>query len=559
MKASLLLLSFLSITGASINLPVNDINIVVVTDVHSWVAGHKRHEPQWDADYGHVLSFYEQLKKEWYDQNLLFLMNGDFTDGTGLSAYPPSDLTNILIKMPWDALNVGNHELYRNSTIENIIHGGFSDYWGSKYVTSNVLRADNSKPQQHEEQLLGGSKYLIWNGPSANVLIFGFLYDMIGNAALATVIPVEQVIEQAWFTDVLLSSTAKYDAIVCMVHMDFEDSLISVLLQKIRSTIGAEMPVQFISGHTHIRAYTEVDNCSTSFEAGHYLDTVGFVSFDKKGKHFQHVFIEANVEELQSVAGVDDLMTENGRQLQHMIRQTQEEMGLLQRLGCSPDHYFVESALSHPQSLWKLFMDKVINGFYFDGSSTSVLAMGNGGFRYDLFAGNVTLDDIVSVSPFNDTILKVTSSLKGSDLLEVFGGGLNNSPNYICSARTDAIDPDETYELYTIDFDLAYFVERVQSVTQQQVKPVAQNMAITKLWVDFVSNEWQEESHCGATAAPVSPVLLVIVGLAVAVVLLLVVVVVVATRRRAVQGYDVATEVQVGSTSEDLDDDNELI
>ena len=160
--------------GSNINLPINDFNILVVTDVHAWVASRKRHEPQWNADYGHILSFYERLQSELKDQNLFFVMNGDFMDGTGLSTYPPSHLTPILEKMPWDALNIGNHELYTNETIEHITEGGFAEYWGSKYVTSNVLRADDGKALGP----LGGTRHLVLNGPTAKVLVFGFLYDM---------------------------------------------------------------------------------------------------------------------------------------------------------------------------------------------------------------------------------------------------------------------------------------------------------------------------------------------------------------------------------------------
>jgi 2',3'-cyclic-nucleotide 2'-phosphodiesterase (5'-nucleotidase family) len=104
----------------NVTLPLGDINVVVVTDVHSWVAGHARHEPTLDADYGDVLSFYLMLQALVEDdgqaapRDLFFVMNGDFVDGTGLSSVPPEFLTPILQRMPWDAVNMGNHELYHN-------------------------------------------------------------------------------------------------------------------------------------------------------------------------------------------------------------------------------------------------------------------------------------------------------------------------------------------------------------------------------------------------------------------------------------------------------------
>mmetsp|Transcript_3183 Transcript_3183/g.5634 ORF Transcript_3183/g.5634 Transcript_3183/m.5634 type:complete len:214 (+) Transcript_3183:180-821(+) len=45
-----------------VNLPLGEINVVVLTDVHSWVGSHRRQEPHYDADLGDVLSFWENLK-----------------------------------------------------------------------------------------------------------------------------------------------------------------------------------------------------------------------------------------------------------------------------------------------------------------------------------------------------------------------------------------------------------------------------------------------------------------------------------------------------------------
>lgn len=59
-------------------LSLGDINVMVLTDVHSWVAGHLPHIPRNDADYGDVLSFYEHLqtrcKRE--EKDIFFVMNG---------------------------------------------------------------------------------------------------------------------------------------------------------------------------------------------------------------------------------------------------------------------------------------------------------------------------------------------------------------------------------------------------------------------------------------------------------------------------------------------------
>ncbi|KAI2510929.1 hypothetical protein MHU86_3550 [Fragilaria crotonensis] len=469
-------------------------------------------------------------------------MNGDFTDGTGLSAYPPSHLTPILEKMPWDALNIGNHELYVNSTIKHITEGGFAEFWGAKYVTSNVLRADSGRGLEP----VGGARHIVWEGPTAKVLIFGFLYDMSDNSPLVIVEPVEQVMEQPWFASALRED---YQAIVCMVHMDVKDPLVSVILRKIRSITGDAMPVQFISGHSHVRSFQQIDKYSTSFEAGHYLDTIGFVSFDTNGTNFQYEFIDASVDRLRSILGVDDIMTENGTEVQSMIHKAQEELGLLDKVGCSPDHYRIDVELFHPQSLWRLFMDKVITEYYFSGSPSSVFLQSSGSFRYDLYEGQVTLDDIISVSPFNDSIVRLSKAVKGRQIIQVLGGEINSLkssvpwlphlPDYICSV--DDIDPEKTYDLYTVDADVAHFVECVSNITGREVDPEYQNTTTTGLLLSFISQEWQNEGNCQGRLSYANPSLFFCLAFLFCAIIVVVVVVLLVRRKQALVGYDKAT------------------
>ena len=115
--------------GLAPNLPFGEINVLVLTDVHSWVGSHARQEPQYNADFGHLLSFYEQLKShcDKNEMDLWFVSNGDWAHGTGLAG--PGDASEflpILEKMPWDVVNCGNHELYESSKVKSMTHpGGF--------------------------------------------------------------------------------------------------------------------------------------------------------------------------------------------------------------------------------------------------------------------------------------------------------------------------------------------------------------------------------------------------------------------------------------------------
>lgn len=346
-------------------LPYGDINLVVLTDVHSWIGGHGRHpttdfEPYYDndtdnendnedkkrkivpmdVDYGDVLSFYEQLQAKVdimnqkrkvnsnndddsnseyrYHKDLFLVNNGDFVDGTGLSTIPPKFLTPILQQMPFDIINCGNHELYHEETI-SWIHNHFINHWDGHYLTSNVLykpKKGHSNNNNDEYKPLG-SRYVFLKRDSgidnvmmdnsgtnenaaassssskSTILVFGFLYDFKNAASNVIVEKVEDVVQQEWFRNVIIdnyNANNNYDAILVMAHMHVTNPLIDVILQAIRTILqpfeesddGMKIPIQFITGHTHIRANKVLDDYSSSFEAGRFLDTIGFVSFPTK-------------------------------------------------------------------------------------------------------------------------------------------------------------------------------------------------------------------------------------------------------------------------------------
>jgi len=203
--------------GTTGNLPLGPINLVVLTDVHSWIGGHERHEPSLNADYGHVLSFYEKLKDEIsYRQqdddekrDVFMVMNGDFMDGTGLSTVPPEHLTPLLLKMPFAIVNLGNHELYHDETVDWIRHQ-FIPHWRGHYLTSNTLWKETGEPL--------GNRFAYLEGDHSTLLVFGFLYNFEGNCPSTIVERVQDVVQQKWFVDALQRQEA-YDAILVMAHV----------------------------------------------------------------------------------------------------------------------------------------------------------------------------------------------------------------------------------------------------------------------------------------------------------------------------------------------------
>ena len=499
-----------------VNLPFGDINILVVTDVHSWMAGHARHEENTDADYGDILSFYQHLKRyaDSIKRDLFFVMNGDFMDGTGLSTVPPRHLTPLLEEMPWDVVNLGNHELYNNDTLEWIVKE-FVPHWQGHFLTSNSLLESTRAPI--------GNRYTYLHGSHSNstILTFGFLFDFTGNCAMAIVEQVEEVVRQEWFVHVL--QQGNFDAILVMAHMHVTDPLITVLRMAMRAIVGQDMPIQFMTGHSHIRGYEILDDNSVSFEAGRFLDTVGFCSLpllqkkeDNDAKmtsndtasRFPHVFLDTNRKSLAGVLGMShfDLPTVSGMSLTDKIHQTQESLGLLQLVGCSPQEYYLALGMESEQSLWGLYIKSVIPTMLTHHNESLVFVQGTGAFRYDLFPGQVVMDDIIAVCPFNGTIYKIAENILGSELMEILGVATTQpnsalqtgSPLPYFAVSTENINPDHRYDLTTVNFHVHDLVERTKRVTGKSLSPpqavlnhvTGEIWTSTDLWTEFVRQEW---------------------------------------------------------------------
>jgi len=555
---SLIVASFQTVLASSKEakglLPLlSDVNVLVVTDIHSWVAGHRRHEPQMNADYGDVLSFHERLSTVCASQqkDLFFVMNGDFMHGTGLTTNPPKYLTPILKKMPWDAINIGNHELYANSTIDFISkRGGFVDFWDGKYITSNTIHSETNAPIGLRYQFLEGTY------TSTRILTFGFLYNMEDSCRAAKVERVQDAVQSSWFTDVLKGADGDFGAILVLAHMDAADPLVSVILDRIREVCGHRMPVQFITGHSHMRKYETLDSYSTSFEAGRYLDTLGFASFSlssspknrqellaldepttffnesrnisheegglPEGANFQYMYIDTNIDNFKQVlGGIQELETKSGKELSTFIKQTQQNLGLFKIIGCSPNFYRASEGLDEPDSLWGLFAKEVVPSQLLlltsDGESDGynnqenddihrVYIQGSGAYYYDIYPGEIIVDDLMSVDRFGDVIYLVDTRIRGSDFIKAFGPpktitdgndhedchhciGGGTLPPYIVSG---SVKEYNFYEVYTTHFDLHHVEGQLAHVTQRSLSPVPMknNLSTRDLWFGFVEAEW---------------------------------------------------------------------
>ena len=327
-------------------------------------------------------------------------------------------------------------------------------------------------------------------------------------------------VEEQWFADALRKPGI--DAILVLAHMGYDDELVSVILRKIRAVLGNGMPVQFITGHTHIRGASLPDSASSSFEAGRYLDTVGFVSFPRKATLaaaligtnttdlFNHVFLDASRAVLEDTLNGPILGTDEGAELSAFIHRIQTELGLREVVGCAPQRYYYNKSISATDSLWGLFDREVVPKIF---EERDVVMVHTDAARYDLLPGDLIYDEVVAAIPFNDTLLKI-SNIPAGVLLQL---NQTLNPNttewmpklplytfasaYPIAASVPAVDNNSTnreadsemYNLIISEFSLKAIKAQLDMLyPQMESEPVALPMGSLDVWLMF----FQEEHLC---------------------------------------------------------------
>mmetsp|Transcript_38787 Transcript_38787/g.121189 ORF Transcript_38787/g.121189 Transcript_38787/m.121189 type:complete len:541 (-) Transcript_38787:190-1812(-) len=416
-------------------LVLEDLNIVVTTDLHSWIEG-REHEPHLNATLGHAVSFLERLRSigRQAKRDIFFFDNGDINDGTGLSASAADHvayLGPLLQRAPYDALNIGNHELYtRNGggaiggpacPIVGLRDSGYIANWKGRYLTSNVVWADSREPV--------GSRFKVVEGEfGTQLLVFGFLYNMDDHCNAVDVENVSEVVRADWFAGALKDHGARSDAVVILFHIDYRDELVEVVLGAVRAALGKSKPVQVLAGHSHTRGWRRLDGFASSYEAGCKLDTVGFTSFSKRPEGgasrlwFNYADLDGNTATLSDAVNVSDgaLLTPAGEALIGSISETKRSLGISKVLGCADEHYSVRSALGEADSLWTYYMSRVLPGALFDrGAARPQWSLvGTGALTYDVYPGPFTADDAYKASPYGNFWF-IAHKVDGSALAEL--------------------------------------------------------------------------------------------------------------------------------------------
>ena len=493
----------------------HDINIVHVTDVHSWLSGHL-HEPANEADYPDVLALFQHLEARAHAQGRdIFLFNsGDIVDGTGLAGATAVDgaaLTPIIRQMPFAALTCGNHELYINSTVENLVQSGFIDSWRGLYVQGNIRNATT-------DALLGAPFAHIKGALGTELVVLGFLYNMADACGTVRVEDVAAAIQRPWFAQAMqAASSPSVQAIVVLAHMHFEDPLVAVIRKAIRKA-NVGKPLILLTGHSHIRAYAVLDPWAVTMESGKYLDTVGLLgcSSSAAGLACDHEFVTPHRPTFYNLTATSaaTFQTPASRAMRTDVRKLRRELGLDQVIGCSAREYRVWAPVDAPDSLWRLFVQQIAPAELPLPAQKHLVFVGStGSFRWNLYQGPVSLDDTYVVNPFKDPFVaartvpgpvlaaalaavlhkKVDMSSEGLRTADM--AWLNGElPAYLSSVAPEDLDPRVDYDLVWFAFDTPVMQAALAKANGGVAVPVSSfrqgDIDSRSVFESFIRREW---------------------------------------------------------------------
>ncbi|KZP12981.1 Metallo-dependent phosphatase, partial [Athelia psychrophila] len=264
-----------------------DLNIIHTTDSHGWLLGHQKPsfpEPNYSGDFGDFSSFVTHMKALAAEKgvDLLLVDSGDLHDGTGVTdGYPAGgvdahDANEFVLKLPYDIMAIGNHELYiYNNTLD--MHTNFVPQIPGRYLTSNVNITVNGASRP-----VGSLFRKFTTARGRKVTALGVLFDFTGNDANTTVQPVASMVAEPWFLAAIAEAP---DVFVLAGHMPVSEDNWPAVFDAVRK-VHPYTPIVILGGHTHIRDCNQLDGRSMSLESGRYMETVGWLSmdFDKSAK-----------------------------------------------------------------------------------------------------------------------------------------------------------------------------------------------------------------------------------------------------------------------------------
>ncbi|KAG9005195.1 hypothetical protein FRB90_010506 [Tulasnella sp. 427] len=396
-----------------------DVNFIHTTDTHGWLLGHQKlsePEPNASGTLGDLYSFIHHMKDRAAAKgvDLLVVDSGDMHDGNGLSdGFPPGgvnghETNKIFARLPYDALAIGNHELYKYPVALDV-HKNFAPKWKGRYLTSNVNITVISPSGQVKSVPLGERYAKFTTSQGRKVTALGVLFNFANYAKNTTVQSPELFAKEQWFQDVIEEEP---DFFLLLGHMAVDKDHWPFVFSVIRRK-HPHVPIFVFGGHTHIRDCVMLDDRSMALESGRYMETVGWMSatLPSKGKEmkFTRRYLDAN--RVTYHTDVTTFDTPEGVAITKSLRDLADKFNLGSTFGVVPKDYYLDR-VPYPSedSVVSLFVDKILPAVLPASNPKragipSIILANAGSQRFDVFKGPFTRNDQFIVSPFKNSFL----------------------------------------------------------------------------------------------------------------------------------------------------------
>ena len=406
-----------------------DVQIIHTTDIHGWYQGHMKSsqpEPNYSGDWGDFASFVIHMrrlaKKKGVD--LLLVDSGDLHDGAGLSdGFPPggvdAHVSNEFHSMVrYDLLAPGNHELYKYQDAYDT-YMNFVPAQNGRYVGSNVFLTYQASNGTNVTAPMGEKYIKFTTDQGRKVTSLGVLFNFTGSDKNITVQPPKEMVKESWFAEAIKEEP---DFFLLAGHMPVREDDWPSVVDAIRA-VHPTTPILVLGGHTHIRDCTQYDEFSIGLESGRYLETIGWLSAKLPAKRakkvqgpadgnvtFSRSYIDANRRNYAYHAQLSrkKFDTAKGKKITAGMTDVANRWNLSDVYGVAPqDYYLNRVGVDDEASLINLLTQKVfptvISTANPDRKDVPNMVFANSGSqRFDLYAGNFTVNDQYIVSPFTD-------------------------------------------------------------------------------------------------------------------------------------------------------------
>ncbi|TQS36288.1 hypothetical protein Golomagni_03266 [Golovinomyces magnicellulatus] len=411
------------VTPPQRGIKIGQLNFLQTTDIHGWNAGHQKNG-QYSADFGDYISFTQRMreKTDAAGADLIIIDTGDRVDGNGLydGSRPKGIFTyEIVKKLEYDVLIVGNHELYHSDVVD-FEYSKLSSKLKETYIASNLDYID----PKTREQIPMGRRYRVFRtkNQGINVAAFGFIYDFDRKANNLKIQPVEETVKEDWFQAAIREDV---DLFLVCGHIPLDGREFKIILQAIRSQ-NKDAPIQIFGAHSHVRNFVKYDSRAHGMQSGRYMETVGWMSMNgvktdpkfgvanNRSLAVHRRYIDNNILAYHFHSGLNasTFPTDYGKYISSFILKARKSLDLDHTYGFVPQTLYLRNApFPSNESILSWMIQDVLPDVVLKkpGKSkvASMIFLNTGFLRFDLEKGPFTRDTIFIITPYPDKYLYI--------------------------------------------------------------------------------------------------------------------------------------------------------